>query len=95
MALGEDMLVSAVRYALGRSTYIVQTTADEVTAAWDDLSPRAQQVIRRDVQEALDGASAAGETLGMALDHQRWVRLLRDLPHPGAAWAGTDMKGWR
>lgn len=66
--LGEQMLVSAVRYALGRQTYIVKQTVDEVLRVWDQLSPGVQAVISRDVRDA--------DSWGVECDEEQWMRVL-------------------
>lgn len=67
----EQMLISAVRYALGRATYIVGTTTDEVKRVWSELSENTRMVIRRDVSEALDRGQ-----VGMEMDDSRWRHLI-------------------
>ncbi len=67
----EQMLISAVRYALGRATYIVGTTTDEVKRVWVDLSENTRTVIRRDVSEAIDRGQ-----VGMEMDDSRWRNLI-------------------
>lgn len=48
----DDIILNcAVRYALGRHSYIVGTVIDEVKSAWDALTPRAREVIERDIRE--------------------------------------------
>ena len=79
ITIDEQMLVSAVRYALGRQTYIVHSTSDSVRGAWQNLSLSAQAVILRDIREALEGAKAKGNTLGSDFDHRAWVDLLNDM----------------
>jgi len=51
--LDRQMLVSAVRYALGRQTYIVHWTVSEVLRVWPDLDAHTKEIIRRDVTAAL------------------------------------------
>ena len=79
VTIDEQMLVSAVRYALERKTYIVMSTCDSVRKAWPSLSLGARGVILRDIDTALDTAKAAGTTVGMAMDQQSWVSLLNDI----------------
>lgn len=65
------MMVSAVRYALGRMSYIVGWTVDETIRVWSDLSLNSRTVIERDVRQAKsDGV------VGMPIDGQEWDRLL-------------------
>lgn len=71
ITVDELMLGSAVRYALGRSTYIVSATTEQVKKVWNDLSEKTQFTIHRDVREALNGSNK----LGMDMDHKEWVAL--------------------
>jgi hypothetical protein len=75
----EQMLVSAVRYALGRATYIVEMTAGAVRAAWPSLSEKARAVILRDIAEALSDAVRRSRHLGMDIDHRVWDELMDEL----------------
>lgn len=67
VTVDEQMLVSAVRYALGRQTYIVGWTVNEVVDAWPDLSQGARELIIRDVIEAAPRISD--------VDRQDWNRV--------------------
>jgi hypothetical protein len=75
------MLVSSVRYAMGRRSYIVGQTCDMVRRYRDYLKPTEIQVIARDIGEELDRAKRMNETLGMEMDHKEWVKLLEELTH--------------
>lgn len=66
------MIVSAVRYALGRSTYIVGWTVDEVIRIWDELPATTQTLIARDVGDALSNEWPQM----MEMDRDEWVRLI-------------------
>lgn len=79
VTIDEQMLVSAVRYALGRSTYITADTSDSVRGAWPHLSDNARGNIIRDVEREMNDADAAGRPLGMDVDHRVWVSLLDDM----------------
>lgn len=72
VTVDDTMMVSAVRYALGRMSYIVGWTVDETIRVWSDLSPNSRTVIERDVRQAkLDGV------VGTRHRHrQEWDRLL-------------------
>ena len=74
------VLVGAVRYALGRATYIVSDVAVEVRRCWPLLDARDRAVIRRDLAEALFGRGP----LGMQMDHDVWVRLLAWIDEQGS-----------
>lgn len=90
VTIDEQMLVSAVRYALGRATYIVHSTCDSVRTAWPELSLNARAVILRDIREALDGAKESGTTVGMDFDHREWVTLLEFIVSPPQSGAADE-----
>lgn len=71
VVIDDAMLISAVRYALPRMTYIVSWTVDEVIRVWDDLSENARHVIARDVKQAREDG-----VFGMPMDADAWGRLL-------------------
>lgn len=83
--VSEHFVISAVRYALGRATYIVGVTVDETIAVWPLLSENTRKVIARDVSSWL-----AYEKQGMACDVADWLRLMQRVeeaspvtaPHP-------------
>lgn len=74
----ELMVISAVRYALGRSTYIVSATADEVKQIWGSLSDKTRYVIHKDVKTAV---TTPGSHLGMKMDSEVWVGLVKFMEH--------------
>lgn len=80
----DDMMaIAAVRYCLGRMTYIVSDCADWLIAHWPDICQNARIVIQRDVQDAFvedDDGRRRGESyrrLGMDCDRQQWERVRR------------------
>lgn len=66
----EHIVVSAVRYALGRMTYIVELTVNYVLEEIenDELSDRCLDVIAEDIRSA--------KSLGMDCDKAHWLKLL-------------------
>ena len=75
------MALAAVRYCLGRSTYIVGDCVDWLHQQWPQIAERARKIIARDVDEAIkrdDEARSEGQTgylpLGMAMDRAEWLR---------------------
>lgn len=66
----EHIVISAVRYALGRMTYIVKTTVDYVIKDMEEgkLSEKALWIIRIDVQQY-------EKNLGMECDTNEWRKL--------------------
>lgn len=66
----EHIVISAVRYALGRMTYIVELTTNYVIKDIDNnkLSEACLNVIKNDIKSTSD--------LGMACDIKCWIDLL-------------------
>lgn len=66
----EHIVISAVRYALGRMTYIVELTVNYILEEIenDQLSDRCLDVIRKDIKEA--------KSYGMNCDRKLWIKLL-------------------
>lgn len=78
----EQMLISAVRYALGRMSYIVGTTCEFVASFRGKLSKNCINIIVRDIEEELEMYHRAGMTLGMDFDERTWLNL-RDILKEG------------
>lgn len=68
----EHMLISAVRYALGRRTYIVSLTVDYIINELPNLSRQCKQRMIDDIKKPLVG-------YGDNCDEKNWMRLLREL----------------
>ena len=89
---GRDDLVAlaAVRYCLGRMTYIVSDCADWLVQQWPNIKPSARAIIQRDIEEAFardDEAREAGKEhkpLGCDCDRAEWEKV-RKLWAPAAA----------
>ena len=66
----EHIVISAVRYALGRMTYIVGITVNYILneIEEDKLSDRCLSVIRDDIKQA--------KSYGMEVDKKQWIKLL-------------------
>ena len=81
-AWGRDdlMALAAVRYCLGRSSYIVGDCVDWLITQWPNLSDSIKRVIARDVDEAFerdDEARADGrehKPLGWDCDRAYWTK---------------------
>lgn len=71
------LLISAVRYALGRQSYIVGLTCDLVRKRWGRT--RALVIVQSDIIAALERAEQEGQSLGMEMDHREWQRLALEL----------------
>lgn len=78
---GHLMVIAAVRYCTGRSTYIVGDCADWLIRLWPSLPEGTRTVIRRDIDEAFardDADRAAGseyKALGHDWDRADWERV--------------------
>ena len=69
----EHIVINAVRYAIGRRTYIVDITVNYVLDEMEQhkLSDRCLSVIRDDIKEA-----QRQHNLGMKCDEIDWLKLL-------------------
>lgn len=67
----EHIVISAVRYALGRMTYIVELTVNYILREIEDnkLSDSCLDVIREDINST--------KNLGMDFDKKQWLKLLK------------------
>ena len=74
-----SMLVSSVRYAMGRKTYVVGETCDIVRRYRKHLREDQAMIIVRDIQRELDMVERMDFTLGHDQDHRQWKRLVVDL----------------
>lgn len=66
----EHIVISAVRYALGRMTYIVELTVNYILQQIeeDKLSDQCLVIIRNDIKSTKD--------YGMDCDKEQWIKLL-------------------
>lgn len=71
----ELILLSATRYALGRSTYIVHVVTESIKKQTPYLTDWALCNIIKDIKEALELAEQEEDTLGMEIDHEEWTLL--------------------
>ena len=82
-AWGRDdlMAIAAVRYCLGRMTYITSDCGEWLIAQWPNIKPSAQAVIGRDIDEAFerdDEARDSGDAykpLGCDCDRAVWAKV--------------------
>ena len=79
MSNEEQILICAVRYALGRMSYIVGVVAEYVAVKQPELSKECINIIIRDIEEELKRYHDAGQKLGMECDERTWLRLLERL----------------
>lgn len=66
----EHIVISAVRYAIGRMTYMVELTVNYVIKEIDanNLSKKCLEIILKDIRKAKD--------LGMDCDIREWHKLI-------------------
>ena len=67
----EQMLISALRYALGRRTYIVEITVNFIISELHSLSDYCKNIMVRDIETAY--------SYGYECDKKDWMRLLEAL----------------
>ena len=81
----EFLVVSAVRYARGRATYIVEMTCEWVIEHWAELSENTRAVIARDVrlEVELRRAEGAEQSALARIDNPAWERLLDTVEKEG------------
>lgn len=66
------MLLSTVRYSLGRQTYITGVCRDLIERYAGLLTPPQRVVLRRDIADAMERHDALGGGLGMSCDVDAW-----------------------
>lgn len=79
MTMKETVVICAVRYALGRMSYVVSDVCDYVNFHTEELSSGCIRVIMRDIDEELAMCHRVGKTCGMECDEAEWVKLLEVL----------------
>ena len=67
----DDLLLCAFRYCLGRRSYIVSSMTSHLGDVWDEISPNFQNMIRREIDEAIDK-----DYVGDKCDRDSWLDLL-------------------
>ena len=74
----EFLVISAVRYARGRATYVVEETCEWVIEHWTELSENTRAVIARDVQLEVQLRREQGDELAAIarIDNPAWEKLL-------------------
>lgn len=74
----EFLVISAVRYARGRATYVVEETCEWVIEHWEQLSDNTRAVIARDVALEVKLRREQGDELAAIarIDNPYWEALL-------------------
>jgi hypothetical protein len=91
-AWGRDdlMAIAAVRYCLGRMTYITSDCSEWLIEQWPNIKPSARAAIQRDIEEAFqrDDEARAGsdayKPLGWDCDRAVWANVRRLWQAPNA-----------
>lgn len=79
MSIEEEILVCAVRYALGRMSYVVGDVCKYIANKKDSLSEHCKAIIARDIEEEIERHHRSGYTCGMECDEKDWLQLLEVL----------------
>ena len=75
------MAIAAVRYCIGRQSYIVGDCADWLIEAWPNLQESTRKIIQRDIDGAFDSDDKNRidgleyKALGMDCDRAEWERV--------------------
>ena len=72
----EWAVISAVRYALGRSSYAVGDTADLVRSLWPKLSDHARKIIRHELEGHIRFSERLNKIAFNPEDLTTWKNLL-------------------
>lgn len=76
MTAEEQILICAVKYALGRQSYIVGVVADYVNSIKEQISDLCRAVIIRDIQEEVEFYHKIGTLCGTECYERTWQNLL-------------------
>ena len=81
----EFLVTSAVRYARGRATYIVEMTCEWVIDHWEQLSENTRAVIAKDVALEVQLRREQGDELATIarIDNPYWEKLLDTVEKEG------------
>ena len=79
MSPDEEIIVYAVRYALGRMTYAVQDVCKYVKSKKSSLSDICKRAIIKDIVDEINRYHICGQTCGMACDEREWLKLVEML----------------
>jgi len=75
--MGVLMITAAVRYCIGRRTYIVGECADWILKNWDDWPADVKSIIRRDLENEFERAAQNPDwnPLGDDCDRREWEKV--------------------
>ena len=92
MTSEEQILICAVRYALGRQSYIVGVVAEYVAIKINKLSEHCIAILIRDIEEEIEFYHRMNQTCGMEMDERKWYNLLEVLKN-GVTSGNDGVKG--
>jgi hypothetical protein len=71
------MVISAVRYCIGRRSYIVGDCVDWILANWSDWPANVKTIIQRDLEQEFEKAAQNPDwkPLGYDLDKREWEKV--------------------
>jgi hypothetical protein len=71
------MIIAAVRYCIGRRTYIVSDCAAWILANWSDWPENVKTIIQRDLEWEFERAAQNPDwkPLGDSCDKQKWEKV--------------------
>jgi hypothetical protein len=80
------MLLSTIRYSMGRRSYVTGLTSDLVKLYSQYLEPTELDQIKREVSKEIEVSEQGGRTLGDPPDHEIWKNLVKFLTERIAKW---------
>jgi|688.fasta_scaffold223921_1 hypothetical protein len=71
------MIISAVRYCIGRRSYIVSDCVDWILANWTDWPENVKTIIQRDLENEFERAAQNPDwkPLGYDFDKREWEKV--------------------
>lgn len=72
---GDFVAISAMRYALGRRSYIVGMTTEWIRWNWSAFGQEAKEIMKRDLKEEIERTDRIPGNLGMDFDEREWRNL--------------------
>ena len=75
--MGGLMITAAIRYCVGRRTYIVGECVDWIIANWSDWPGDVKNVIQRDLEQEFERAAQKSDwkLLGDDCDKREWEKV--------------------
>lgn len=67
------VLMCAMRYALGRKTYVVSSVTSELIKNWSGFSKSDKEVMLKEIRKAIEENKA-----GMKMDVKRWIAVMNN-----------------